>query len=182
MLASGRPNHCSSKNSNDFCNKIGPERSPWLAAFESGVDAVDGSSTRHVSAMDVGADKAPTIWRSYPFQVNGVDAEGNCCHSPAVQATTPTHCRMRGVVRDLIRGGHYGQRVCEPRLKAEHMGTPTNAAYVKKVLANSEPSTHGGLLPRGSMVAAAVDDPTRHFATLNCRIAKGSFDHLVGSH
>ena len=57
----------------------------------------------------------------------------------------PTHCRMRGVDRDLIRGGHYGQRSCEPRLKAEHMGAPTNAAYVKKVLANSEPSTHGGI-------------------------------------
>ena len=32
----------------------------------SAFDAVDGSSTRHVSAMDVGADKAPTIRRSYP--------------------------------------------------------------------------------------------------------------------
>jgi hypothetical protein len=49
---------------------------------------------------------------------------------------------MRGVDRDLIRGGHYGQRSCEPRKQAEHMGAPTNAAYVKKVLANSEPSTH----------------------------------------
>ena len=29
-------------------------------------------------------------------------------------------------------------------LKAEHTGAPTNAANVKKVLANSEPSTHGG--------------------------------------
>ena len=28
-------------------------------------------------------------------------------------------------------------------LKAEHMAAPTNADYVKKVLANSEPSTHG---------------------------------------
>jgi hypothetical protein len=28
------------------------------------------------------------------------------------------------------------------REQAEHMGAPTNAAYVKKVLANSEPSTH----------------------------------------
>ena len=28
-------------------------------------------------------------------------------------------------------------------LKAEHMAAPTNAAYVKKILANSEPSTHG---------------------------------------
>jgi Protein of unknown function (DUF3606) len=26
---------------------------------------------------------------------------------------------------------------------AEHMAAPTNAAFVKKVLANSEPSTHG---------------------------------------
>ena len=24
-------------------------------------------------------------------------------------------------------------------------------------------------------------DPTRHFATVNCRIAKGSLDHLVGN-
>ena len=28
-------------------------------------------------------------------------------------------------------------------LKAEHMAAPTNAANVKKALANSEPSTHG---------------------------------------
>ena len=45
---------------------------------------------------------------------------------------------MRGYDRDLIRGGHYGQRSCEPHLKAEHMAAPTNAAYVKKALANSE--------------------------------------------
>ena len=32
---------------------------------------------------------------------------------------------------------------CEPNLKAEHMAAPTNAANVKKALANSEPSTHG---------------------------------------
>jgi hypothetical protein len=51
--------------------------------------------------------------------------------------------RMRANDRDLIRGGHYGQRSCEPHLKAEHMAAPTNADYVKKVLANSEPSTHG---------------------------------------
>jgi hypothetical protein len=50
---------------------------------------------------------------------------------------------MRGFDRDLIRGGHYGQRSCEPHLKAEHMGAPTNAANVKKILANPEPSTHG---------------------------------------
>jgi hypothetical protein len=33
--------------------------------------------------------------------------------------------------------------VMRPHLKAEHMAAPTNAAHVKKVLANSEPSTHG---------------------------------------
>ena len=52
---------------------------------------MDGSSSRHVSATDVGAVKAPTIQRSYPcrqsrqsvstsrksvFQVHGVDAAG----------------------------------------------------------------------------------------------------------
>ena len=41
---------------------------------------------------------------------------------------------MRAFGRDLIRGGHYGQRSCEPHLKAEHMAAPTNAAYVKKAL------------------------------------------------
>ena len=50
---------------------------------------------------------------------------------------------MRANDRDPIRGGHYGQRSCEPRKQAEHMAAPTNAAYVKKALANSEPSTHG---------------------------------------
>src|SRR5258708_16512924 len=50
---------------------------------------------------------------------------------------------MRVIDRDLIRGGHYDQRSCEPRKQAEHMAAPTNAALVKKALANSEPSTHG---------------------------------------
>ena len=50
---------------------------------------------------------------------------------------------MRAYDRDLIRGEHYGQRSCEPHSKAEHMAAPTNAALVKKVLANSGPSTHG---------------------------------------
>ena len=50
---------------------------------------------------------------------------------------------MRAFERDLIRGGHYGQRLCEPHEKAEHMAAPTNAANVKKTLANTEPSTHG---------------------------------------
>jgi hypothetical protein len=55
----------------------------------------------------------------------------------------PSHHRMRVVDRDLIRGGHYGQRSCEPHSKAEHMAAPTKPANVKIPLANSEPSTHG---------------------------------------
>jgi len=35
---------------------------------------------------------------------------------------------MRAFDRDLIRGGHYGQRSRVPRTKAEHMAAPTNAA------------------------------------------------------
>jgi hypothetical protein len=53
---------------------------------------------------------------------------------------------MRAFDRDLIRGGHYGQRSCEPHKQAEHMAAPTKVCDVKKVLANSEPSTHGTLL------------------------------------
>src|ERR1700683_3155922 len=67
---------------------------------------------------------------------------------------------MRAFDRDLIRGGHYGQRSCEPHSKAEHMAAPTNAAaLVTKVLANSEPSTHG---------------PSRHFAGLRNLVAIGA--------
>jgi hypothetical protein len=52
---------------------------------------------------------------------------------------------MRDFGRDLIRGGHYGQRSCEPHLQAEHMAAPTNAANVKISLANPEPSTHAAV-------------------------------------
>src|SRR5262249_36866201 len=55
----------------------------------------------------------------------------------------PVHGRMRANDRDLIRGGHYGQRSCEPRQQAEHMAAPTKPCDVKILLANSEPSTHG---------------------------------------
>jgi transposase len=63
----------------------------FAAVRKVAIDAVDGSSIRHGSAMDVGAAEAPTIQRSYPckqvttigldiaksvFQVHGVDAAG----------------------------------------------------------------------------------------------------------
>ena len=39
----------------------------WLKSPRmSASDAVDGSSTRHASAMDLGAARAPMILRSYP--------------------------------------------------------------------------------------------------------------------
>jgi len=69
----------------------------------------------------------------------------------------PSHSRMRGFDRDLIRAGHYGQRPCEPHLKAEHMAAPTNAANVKKVLVNSEPSTHGTSVWTGRALQVGYD-------------------------
>jgi hypothetical protein len=63
---------------------------------------------------------------------------------------------MRAFDRDLIRGGHYGQRSRVPRKKAEHMAAPTNAADVKKTLANPEPSTQARCY-RFSMSAVRSD-------------------------
>ncbi len=65
----------------------------------------------------------------------------------------PAHHRMRAFDRDLIRGGHYGQRSCEPRSQAEHMAAPTKPCDVKILLANQEPSTHG-TSPRGAAKVA----------------------------
>ena len=48
--------------------------------------------------------------------------------------------------------------------KAEHMAAPTNTALVKKVLANSEPSTHG---------------PSRHFAGLQNLVAIGAISEAL---
>src|SRR3974377_510469 len=59
----------------------------------------------------------------------------------------PQHLRIRPFDRDLSRGGHHGQRSCEPRKQAEHMAAPTKAANVQIFLANSEPSTHGTKRP-----------------------------------
>ena len=72
-----------------------------VAVHESVIDAVDGSSTRRASAMDVGAVKAPTIRRSYlckrsrqsvwisrsRFFRSTASTRGECSYSPAAQAT-----------------------------------------------------------------------------------------------
>src|SRR5205807_5738282 len=52
---------------------------------------------------------------------------------------------MRGFDRDLIRGGHYGQRPLCAALTGRTHGCTDQPANVKKTLANSEPSTHGRL-------------------------------------
>jgi len=73
---------------------------------------------------------------------------------------------MRAFDRDLIRGGHYGQRPREPRSKAEHMAAPTNAANVKKALANSEPSTHGPKRTWSVAMQMSATDPKATFGVL----------------
>src|SRR5262249_15394977 len=50
---------------------------------------------------------------------------------------------MRAFDRDLIRGGHYGQRSCEPRLKGRTHGCTDQPLRREILLANPEPSTHG---------------------------------------
>jgi len=55
---------------------------------------------------------------------------------PAIRTTheVPRILRMRVFDRDLIRGGHYGQRSCEPRKQAEHMAAPTKLQACRKPL------------------------------------------------
>ena len=39
----------------------------------------------------------------------------------------------------------------------------------------------GGKADAAGSRAIVANDPIRHFATVKCRIARGSFDHLVGT-
>src|SRR5262245_32911895 len=85
---------------------------------------------------------------------------------------------MRAFDRDLIRGGHYGQRSCEPRKQAEHMAAPHRICDAKIFLANSEPSTHGPT-PVVSLLCTDVDSNTMAVRTH----ATGASNHttIVGS-
>ena len=49
----------------------------------------------------------------------------------------PVHCRMRAFDRDLIRGGHYGQRSCETAPTGRTHGCTDQQRDVKISLANS---------------------------------------------
>ena len=55
----------------------------------SAIDAVDGSSTRHVSAMDVGAVEVLTIQRSYPCR----QLRQSVSTSPSRSSRSPALCR-----------------------------------------------------------------------------------------
>jgi hypothetical protein len=43
----------------------------------------------------------------------------------------PAHLECGFLTGDLIRGGHYGQRPCEPHTKAAHMAVPTRLRRAK---------------------------------------------------
>jgi transposase len=53
----------------------------------------------------------------------------------------PWHLPMRGFDRDLIRGGHYGQRSRVPRKTGRTHGCSDHCCKVKILLANPEPAT-----------------------------------------
>src|SRR3954453_20874645 len=60
---------------------------------------------------------------------------------------------MRGFDRDLIRGGHYGQRSYEPHKQAEHMAAPTS-------LRREESPCQPGAGPTWHIAAPHVGDAT----------------------
>jgi len=69
------------------------------------------------SISTIGLDIAKSV-----FQVHGVDAAGQVVIRRQLRrrhllgfSFGPRHLRMRAFDRDLIRGGHYGQRSCAPR-------------------------------------------------------------------
>ena len=80
----------------------------------------------------------------------------------------PLHCRMRGIDRDLIRGGHYGQPTCEPHPQAEHMAAPTSSATRRFSLPtpSRRPMARSRRLPRCNNSSAIRGNPEARGATL----------------
>jgi hypothetical protein len=56
-------------------------------------------------------------------RLGGLTVRNAVLVDPAIRTAhnVPSHHRMRAFDRDLIRGGHYGQRSREPRKQAEHI-------------------------------------------------------------
>src|SRR5215469_18134789 len=100
----------------------------------SAADAVDGSST---------GTEVPCMWVLLrPPRFGGAKhASGHDNRSRHRKVGFSS--RMRAFHRDLIRGGHYGQRPCAPRLTGRTHGCTDQQCDVKISLAHSEPSTHG---------------------------------------
>ena len=65
---------------------------------------------------------------------------------------------MRAFDRDLIRGGHYGQRSCETAQTGRTHGCTDQQRDVKIFLANPEPSTHGTSVWTGRALQAGYVD------------------------
>ena len=80
----------------------------------------------------------------------------------------PIHCRMRGIDRDLIRGGHYGRPSCEPHPQAEHMAAPTSSATWRFSLPtpSRRHMARSRRLPRSNNSSAIRGDPEARGATL----------------
>jgi len=70
----------------------------------------------------------------------------------------PLHRRIRAVDRDMVGGGRYGQRSCEPHPKGRTHGSTGQARDVKLLLGNPEPSTHGTKLPNQDVMLSERAD------------------------
>src|SRR5712664_2220413 len=70
---------------------------------------------------------------------------------------------MRAFDRDLIRGGHYGQRSCEPRKQAEHMAAPTQLQTCRKPLPTWSSPHMAHMRRTSSARAGPVVGPNRTF-------------------
>jgi len=82
---------------------------------------------------------------------------------------------MRAFDRDLIRGGHYGQRSYD-RTQRPNTWPHRPTARVKILLANSEPPTHGPFRPR--LLLSNLELIT--LETLSARIRPEDLDPLKG--
>jgi transposase len=93
-----------------------------------------------MQAVTIGLDIAKSL-----FQVHAVDSRGNVIIRRQLKRRQvlpffkklPSSLWDRGLRNvallgarcALIRGGHYGQRSCEPHQQAEHMAAPTRLRH-----------------------------------------------------
>src|SRR5436309_7023919 len=94
--------------------------------------------------MDVGAVKAPTIWRSQAC--NRLRQSVSTSQSRYFRSTASTRKDMWFIRRQLKRrcSGGLSEGAAMPGWY-RGVAAPTNPTHVKKALANPEPCTHGAL-------------------------------------